>query len=443
MEILGFLILSFVAMAMIFWPIWSQNRSAQATVPEVSDPLIVERSSAHPADGRGQAGVAQDEVIHNEVVREIYQQRIAELAAEVEDEELRAQVQSDLGAVLLTEYQDEAEAAMTDLGNADKSVNKILPGGLSQASAVAKRSGLTAWGLVIALAGVTLLVFISVADFGVNKIRGAEVVLQLSAENQQTQIKNWQELLSERVTTKPADSKSWYLLGHAELKLGNYNEAASAFATTNDLVDDDVNVQIYWLQARYLAARGALDNVSRKLATDLLQQRPNLPVVLEILALDAFRNGKPGQAITLLNRAISGSNDPVQQATLGAALSQIRSNLNAAPARVVVNVAASAAVPRGTTLFVIARPVGGGMPFAVVKRPGLMLPTTVHLDDLVSMSGTRLLSQAEQFEVVVRLSHSGSAMAATGDWQYFSDVLQLSNQPGSEISIDALLVPPG
>ena len=48
------------------------------------------------------------------------------------------------------------------------------------------------------------------------------------------------------------------------------------------------------------------------------------------------------------------------------------------------------------------------MPYAVTKRPALMLPFSVVLDDLVSMQSTRLLSQADSFEVVVRASESGT-----------------------------------
>jgi cytochrome c-type biogenesis protein CcmH len=97
-------------------------------------------------------------------------------------------------------------------------------------------------------------------------------------------------------------------------------------------------------------------------------------------------------------------------------------------------------MPQTATIFVIARPPGGGMPYAVVKRPALMVPFTVTVDDLVSMSEQRKLSMADEFEVVVRLSKSGTAMAEDGDWQWLSDTMDLSAVQSTKIT--ANLSPP-
>ncbi len=74
-------------------------------------------------------------------------------------------------------------------------------------------------------------------------------------------------------------------------------------------------------------------------------------------------------------------------------------------------------------MFVIARPVGGGLPYAVAERPALSVPFTVRLDDLVAMQETSPLSGAEEFEVLVRLSLTGRVMSQPGDWVWQSDVL--------------------
>ena len=92
-------------------------------------------------------------------------------------------------------------------------------------------------------------------------------------------------------------------------------------------------------------------------------------------------------------------------------------------------------------MFVIARPPGGGMPYAVVRRPARLLPLDVTLDDTVSMSPARPLSGAEAFEVVVRLSRSGTAAPAPGDWEWRSDVLR-TGELGSAAELDARLRPP-
>ena len=280
--------------------------------------------------------------------------------------------------------------------------------------------------VVVAMPLVALLVYFTAADVGVERVRGAEAVLALPAEEADA-LKDWRARLVARVTDAPEDHKSLYLLGHAELKLGDYAAAADAFGRTNTLTPDDVTIQIYWLQARYLAARGVLDDGTRALADKVLASSPNLPVVLEILALDAVRQGDAPEAVRLLNRAITGSPNVAQQTAFVGAIRELRKRFRLPG--VTVQISAEGTVPEtsAATVFVVARPVGGGMPYAVVKRPAMLLPTEVRLDDLVAMSDNRTLSDADEIEIVVRLSASGQAMAQPGDWQW---------QTPAEISAD-------
>ena len=164
--------------------------------------------------------------------------------------------------------------------------------------------------------------------------------------------------------------------------------------------------------------------------------------VLELLALDAFRSGDGPTAISYLNRAITGTEDTLQQAAFAQAIRQVRDALTEPPPGVDVAIKAEATVPQTASVFVIARPVGGGMPYAVVKRPAVLLPFEVRLDDLVSMSPDRGLSQAERYEVLVRLSRSGSAMAQEGDWQWQSEPITPENASEEALRLDATLTPP-
>ena len=58
----------------------------------------------------------------------------------------------------------------------------------------------------------------------------------------------------------------------------------------------------------------------------------------------------------------------------------------------------------------------------------------------VSMSPERKLSDADQFEIVVRLSSSGAAMAQPGDWQWLSAPQSLMG--GGSINLEAKLQAP-
>ena len=360
-------------------------------------------------------------VAHDEAVRALYRARLNELELEQAGSAALSELREELGAVLLTEQTD-AEVAVLEQAS-DQPGRRVLLG-------LALAVPLAAFGIVNL-----------VADLGVEEIRGAEAVLTLDAQEDAAAIESWRLRLTRRVADAPSDAQSYFLLGHAQLKQGRFGDAAQAFASAHQLADRDIGIAISWLQARYLAANGILDGTSRALANDILSKQPDVPVVLEILAMDTFRAGQKADAVTLLNRAVNGSRDMGQQASYATALAQVRAQLESPPSAVQVSVQATAPVPHAATIFVSARPVGGGMPYAAVKRPAVLVPFAVVLDDLVSMSPGRTLSSAEEFEVSVRLSHRGVAMPEPNDWQWTSAPMTLDAEAKLP-PIEALLTPP-
>jgi cytochrome c-type biogenesis protein CcmH len=196
-----------------------------------------------------------------------------------------------------------------------------------------------------------------------------------------------------------------------------------------------------WLQARYMAGGGSVDPLTREIAQRVLEQNPNQPLVLELFAIDAFRQENYREAVSLLNRALSGSVGENQRNALSAGLSEARKRLGDLTPSLDINIAAATSAPAGATLFVIARPVGGGMPYAVVRRAAPQLPLTVRLDDAVSMNPALALSAAGEVEVVVRLSLSGAPMAHPGDWQWQSPTISLEALD-APVSLQATLSPP-
>jgi cytochrome c-type biogenesis protein CcmH len=124
-----------------------------------------------------------------------------------------------------------------------------------------------------------------------------------------------------------------------------------------------------------------------------------------------------------LNRALDNPLPEAQRAALLGGLNEARSRMGTLVPTIDVEVGLPAEAPRQGTLFVIARPPGGGMPIAVVRRPAEALPLSVRLDDTASMSGLKL-SDAKEIQVVVRLSRSGDPVAGPDDWEWRSGVLQ-------------------
>lgn len=338
--------------------------------------------------------------------RHWYKQRLQELDQEVVDSEAREALRQELAAVVLAE--DDHAAAGQD----------------TKIKTIARGWTLLASGVALVLSAV---VYYSQGDAGSSLIQGAEVVLALDESQQGEELGAWQQRLQDRVANAPDDAKSWYLLGHTLLKLGDLLNAVQAFATTDTLVGQDVSVKTYWLQARLLANNGVLDEASEAIANDILTLEPNNGPVLELLSVAMMQRGDLPQAIKFMNRALTASVSVERQIGLAGAMRVLRGRMQSDSPHVEVTISAQEPPDSDATIFVVARPPGGGMPYAAVRRPAAMLPFTVLLDDLVSMSEQRVLSAAEEFEVMVRLSRSGTAQAQSDDWVWRSGTLTVQD----------------
>ena len=359
-------------------------------------------------------------------VAALYRDRLGELEQELASGQLaaadRSVVEEELSRSLIDDYAEEA-ALPVAAGNEGR--------GAPVLAAVA------ALCLILGSFGVYYLI----GDPAADELRGAESLLQLDPEAQRQDLLDWQERLEARVARREDDAKSWYLLGHTQLKLADYQAAAEDFAQAHAAHGEDPSIDVYWLQARYLAAGGVIDTTTRSIAERLLAQDPNHLLVLEMYAIDGFRRGDFRESVGYLNRALSRAVDPAQRASLQSGLAEARRQLGDLAPSLDVAVSVEGAVPRGATLFVIARPVGGGMPLAVVRRPALDFPLSIRLDDAVSMSPEQALSTVVEVEVAVRLSLSGTPLAQPGDWEWQSVPIPLEGLT-APMQINAVLAPP-
>lgn len=286
-----------------------------------------------------------------------------------------------------------------------------------------------------------LLLYQQVGEPDAELLGGAAVVLELDPEHDRLELDRWRVRLAERLRRAPGDAQTQYLLGRVYLKDGEYARAAESFASAHAIVGDDPNIDLVWLQASFLAAGGRLDETAKGIAERVLAQEPNLVMVLEILAIDAYRGGDYRNAVGLFNRALGNAVEPGQRVALELFLKQARSMLGDLAPSIDVEITAPQAPPASATLFVIARPVGGGMPFAVVRRAAAPLPSRVRLDDAVSMNPALPLSAAKEIEVVARISLTGAAVSHPGDWEWRSQPLPVAD--AGTVTLTAELRSPG
>ena len=320
--------------------------------------------------------------------RQLFKDQLHDLEENTIEDEVSTELKDELGSVFLLEQEQQSEVTPKN-----KDSDQVVLGFFVGVAFLISVFGACSYWIV---GGHDLL-----------GIQGAEELLALDPNQEASAIEDWTKRLTKRVERRQADGKSWYLLGHAHLKVGSYGRASEAFSKSNLFIKDDLNILSYWLQARYLES-GKVDPQSREIVEDILQLDPGHVAVREVLGFDALKNGDVHMAIEELSKAISASTSATRQSVLSALVAEARKALPPKTGGVHVSVKHKGAILNESTVFVIARPVGGGMPYAVAKRPALMLPFSVVLDDLVSMQSTRLLSQADSFEVVVRVSQSGT-----------------------------------
>jgi len=372
------------------------------------------------ASGRGAAQAAAGR--QEADIRALYQDRLAELDAEqaagLVTGDVRQALDEELAASLLR------EPGVADGAARDPGPRRVLAGVL---------------GVLLPL--LSLAAYLAIGEPRGDALRGVEAVFTLDPRSDRAALLDWQQRLEARVADRPEEAQSWYLLGQIDMRFGDYGAAAEAFATAHEAAGPGPNLDEAWLQARYLAAGGRLDATSRSIAARILERDPGQPVVLEMLAIEAFQSGDADAAVGYLNRALAGVDDPARQQALAAGLARVRAEQGDRPGTIDVAVEALAEPPAGATLFVIARPPGGGVPLAVVRRPATALPLSVRLDDAVSMSPSRKLSAATEVEVVARLSLSGQPRAGAGDWEWRSPTLTPADAE-APIRLQARLAPP-
>jgi len=321
----------------------------------------------------------------------------------------RAEIERELGRGLLDEFSGEHT-------------------GPAPADAAATRSG-RSWAWLLPALAIPLLAFaiyLNVGEPEAGVLRGAAAILELDPEQDRLELDRWRVRLAERVLRVPDDAQSHHLLGRIYLYDGEYAMAAQSFSRTHAIIGGEPANDGAWLQALILANDGRLDDSGREVANRILQREPNSPMVLEMVAVDAYLRGDYRESVRRFNQALGNAVEPRRSAALGLFLQQARTMLGDLRPSIDVALEVTETPPPSATLFVIARPVGGGMPFAVVRRNAGVLPKAVRLDDAVSMNPALPLSGAGEIEVVVRVSLTGAAAYHPGDWEWRSAPLTMA-----------------
>ncbi len=216
--------------------------------------------------------------------------------------------------------------------------------------------------------------------------------------------------------------------------LADHQGAAAYYASLREQFPEDPSLPALQAQSRFMQSAaeqppGRFDAASLQALADALAINPEEPLALSLSGMAAFQAGDRTLAADFWRRAIAAYGPgSAEAASIAAALAQTGIEVGTSPADtaaqglVQLNVAvsdelAALQLPPETRVFVFARAIDqAGPPLAArLLRLG-QLPAALSLSDRDTMAGQTLAGHSA-VEVTARLSLSGDARAATGDWQ--------------------------
>lgn len=245
--------------------------------------------------------------------------------------------------------------------------------------------------------------------------------------------------LRAKLTETPADLEGWVLLGRTYKTMQDYPAAVEALETANRLVADVPVIWVELVEAQLFASGnpGITPEMVQRLEQAVARQ-PDLQKGWWLLGLAAAQRGEDQQAISYWRTLMQGlePGSPVAQSVL-AQITDAEGRLQAAgitstpelkkpwqSSEIQVDLSNEArevlaAIPEASVLFLIARAPEetSGPPLAVKRLNQPVFPVQLSLSDADSMMPQRPVSGFPSIQLQARLSVSGEAMAASGDWQ--------------------------
>ncbi len=376
------------------------------------------------------AGVAVQKLQRAAKNREVFEQRVAELAREVQDGVIAAEDHERMLAELQRTFLADMQA-----------LDSVEPGpGVPRASAT--------W------VGWTLALLVPLLAFGLYRQQGSAEDLQLPTlvnavgaaadeSSQRAALDDLTTFLQQRFARRPEDLQNGYMLGTLLLSLERYPEAITTFEqmlAAMEPTPDRATVLGQLAQARYLAADSVITPEVKAVMDAALVLNPNEQAVMSLSAIDAFLRQDFAAALQFWRRQLAdltpGSADAEELrqriAMVEASLPPEQAAIAAGPSiEVVVDVAPEllARVTPDMRLFVFARSPAMPMPIVAQNLAVPVFPFTLKLDNSMSMAGAQL-EQVPELVIGARLSVSGQAIGQSGDLESLSAPFTLAAQPG-------------
>lgn len=253
----------------------------------------------------------------------------------------------------------------------------------------------------------------------------------------QEQIESMVAGLAQRLKQNPEDPEGWVMLARSYAAMGRHGDAAAAYGEAVKRVPGNGQLLADYADTLAMAQGRSLKGEPEKIIAQALQADPNNVKALALSGTVAYMNQDYKQAVAHWQKILSiipADSDLAQRmrASIADAEAQLGGAKATAPGgttkvaaagaavsgRVSLSPDAQRAVAAGDTVFVFARePNGPRIPVAIFRTSVGALPAEFRLDDAASMTADRRISRFENVLVGARVSRSGSATPAPGDWE--------------------------
>ena len=375
----------------------------------------------------------------------IYEQRLVELQADLDNQRIDSQNHSEaiieLKRRLLNELSP--EKSLNSRGD-----NRIF--------------ALTGAAFLIALAGIFYAMTGSqqqiaawhdamdnLADYG------QRAVMQKGEPLTKNELQAFALALRTKLSQSGDDEVAWMLLGRVALMLNEFDMAKQSFDKTLKINPDNMQALVSYSQV--LLLEGSEENMTRAagMLSKVLQAQPNNLDAISLLALIAFERKDWLQAKAAFEVLLASMNESdTRYAMINQRISEIDlqiaqqnvatsgDQLAAQSIQVTVDIDSQLAdkQPNNGILFVFAKAAKGSpMPLAVVKLTDYSFPITVELSDANAMMAGLNLSSASEIIISARISNDDSVMPSTGELEGHSQVLASKEVRQVQLNIDTLI----
>ncbi len=227
------------------------------------------------------------------------------------------------------------------------------------------------------------------------------------------------------------DPNRWMRLSELFLSLEATDSAIESLSRAYRLSPDNEEIATTYAQISFFANEGQLDANSRRVLQDVLAKNPQHEGAQMLMAMGEARSSNYEQAQGWIKRLRANiAAKPGDHTRALASLDELSANVDtqeqqaAAGIEVTVTINANLLplVKADDVLFVAIRDVNGGPPFAAKRLPISVIKqgeASISLSDLDAMMPERTIASARadkiQLAVVARISHSGNAIAESGD----------------------------